>query len=480
MKIPALKLSIPLPALLRKRSRALASAVPLKTVPAKSARVWPSILRKNPKRAEPSAGTTFTAATPSSPLSNLSSLPLSSRMARTKSGASRVAGFLGDVDEIGSARPAAGSVINGQLVFINTGEEKPEGSYTRQAPRRLTRWYNIRAQQYLQVWVHDALIASAPGVRFRFAVDAILRYGQNTRGRCIIFNGYAASGHTYLNSYSFKDGQLLSVAEHLVPANPSRYETEMRLIVGDLNNFADTKLYWTSPLPEISYPGLTILPAEIFTKVRSVALGHSGRRSLNIRALAPVIACGIALSAYALTIGSQLLSFRHYAAQADQEHRAIATLSEPLDVLAARDAWLRAPNLMAAHTSAIAPLLSTIAMHGAWRVKSLTISAQAKDTSAGTGTRKPAAAGNPSAQAEPDLELVLSVPSTGAAPLDQAQPILEHLAGATGTDLHLADNGQTSKADDGERLELHIQGSLSNTEPGAAGAHAGAITGVRP
>lgn len=480
MKIPALKLSIPLSALFRKRSRALASAVPLKSVPAKTARAWPSFIRKNPKQAKPSAASTFAAATPTSSLPNLSSLPSSPRMARAASTASRVTGFLGDVGEIGNVRPAAGSVINGQLVFINTGDEKPEGSYTRQAPRRLTRWYNIRAQQYLQVWVHDALIAAAPGGRFRFAVDAILRHGQSTRGRCIIFNGYAASGHTYLNSYSFKDGQLLNVAEHLVPANPSRYETEMRLIVSDLNNFADTKLYWTSPLPEITYPGLTVLPAEIFTKVRSVALGHGGRRSLNIRALAPVIACGVALLVYAMTISSQLLSFRHYTAQAEQEHRAIATLAEPLDVLAARDAWLRAPNLMAAHTSAIAPLLSTIAMHGAWRVQSLTISAQAKDASVATGTRKPAAAGNASGQTAPDLELVLSVPSTGAAPLDQAQPILEHLAGATGTDLHLADNGQTSKADDGERLVLHIQGSLSNTEPGAAGAHAGAITGVRP
>ncbi|WP_207002640.1 hypothetical protein [Trinickia mobilis] len=377
--------------------------------------------------------------------------------------------FLGEASAV-SAQGArlSGAVLTGELVFASLGKDRPDGAYTAQPSRVLTPWWNIRSPRHLHVWVHSDLPAAGTTHRFAFALDSILRYGRQQKGRCIIFNGFHTAERTYLNFYKFKDGELVETGERLILAKQQRYETEVRMLLDSLNNQSDTRFIWTAPLLPITYPGLVSVGEAIFARRRVHQLTTGLGRTRDFKSLLPVLACALALAAYGAAMVSQLAAFSH--AQAGYRHLTSIgpANAESLDVLKARETWLTAPNPMLHNAQTVEPLLAAISVHDAWRVKALTVNAVPKDSASAAQTTQ-------QGQAAPDLEVVIRVPRTdGVAPLDQAHPILAQLADATGLNLRLAAGGWQEQQDaTGKVLILTIQTTLPEHSDASSAASNG-------
>jgi hypothetical protein len=380
--------------------------------------------------------------------------------------------FLGETAAPG-ARGAhlTGAVLTGELVFASLGKDRPDGSYTAQPARTLTSRWNIRSPRHLNVWVHNEVVAAGKTNRVAFALDSILRYGRQRKGRCIVFNGFQTAERTYLNFYKFKDGELVETGERLILAKQQRYETEVRMLLDSLNNQPDTQFIWTAPLPPITYQGLAIVGEEIFARRKTYQLTIGTGRTRDLKSHLPVAACALALAVYGTAMLSQLVAFN----QAQAGYRHLTSIgpanAESLEVLKARETWLTTGNPMLHNTQSVGPLLAAIAMHDNWRVKVLTVNAVPKDSNM---TAQPITQG----QVAPDLEVIIRVPRTDTiAPLDQAHPILAQLADATGLNLRLAPGGWQEQQDGtGKALVLTIQTTLPDHSDPASTAVA--VNGV--
>jgi hypothetical protein len=370
---------------------------------------------------------------------------------------------VGDLQNLtkGLTRPEQ-AVITGDLVFATLLTTTPGPNFTRLVPRAITPWYKIRNQRHMYLWVHNDLVAAVKSARVAFAVDGLLRYGKRTKGRTIIFNGYRTAAGTYLHWYRFTNGELVDIQERVLPNDDARYETEMLSLLKNIAIEADTKLYWTDPLPRLRAENLIYIGIEAFQRIPPVTLA---RLAPAWQRFGPVVIPVAALTVYLLAIGTQWASFLQARSQYEQLASAGPRSAESLEVLRARQAWLAAPNPMQARIAPLPALFRTIGAHPTWQIQKLQLNAPTKSPQ--TGAMPGLTQIQP--QKAADLQLTISIPKDDAvSPLDQAQAPLIELANATALPLHVAAPplGLTERAvPGGKQLYIVIESTGSKGTP---------------
>lgn len=375
------------------------------------------------------------------------------------SGASRARRitFIGDLAQLTEGLSTRQqTVITGELIFATLRTSSPGPDFTKLAPRALTPWLRLRSHKHMYLWVHNGLVAAAKDRRLAFAVDGVLRYGKRTKGRAIVFNGYRTSAGTYLHWYRFTNGELVDIQERLVPNDDARYETEMTSLLNNIAVEADTKLYWTDPLPRLQSDKLIFIGSEPFQRIPAVTLA---RQAKAWKRLGPWLIPLSALSVYAISLGTLWVDY----AQAHAQYQALVSTSpraaESLEVLRARQAWLASPEPMQSRIAPLAGLFRTIGAHPTWQIQRIQLNAPTK------GIHGDVAPGysQVASQKAPDLLLTISMPKDELiSPLDQAQAPLTELANATGLPLHVAapPHGLTEQATpNGKLLFITIESS---------------------
>ncbi|MCD5327912.1 hypothetical protein ACFFU8_09240 [Chromobacterium piscinae] len=343
--------------------------------------------------------------------------------------------YLGDAAGVAQLQPSKKPIILlGELVFASLEKSPIRKGFLPQPPRSLGKILRIGKQRHMYVQIHETLLNVEKRVRFSLAVDSILRYGRKQKGRCIIINGSHSVDETYISLYTFDKGELVKISEKiLVSADNFRYDTEVRQLL-DQHSHPDTRLIWTNPLLPVDYPGLILAKDTPFAKATSTRLTrHTAHHGLRQMALPAGLAI-VALVGYAATVASDVARFN--AVKHDYQRLAAAgpTSIESLDLLRARDQWMKSGNPLQQQLPNLDKLLIAVGSHPDWRITELTLGES--DQMEGPNTEQAAK------QAVKVIQFKLRVQrQPDVAPLDQAQPILAELASSTGITLRLVPQG---------------------------------------
>lgn len=366
--------------------------------------------------------------------------------------------YLGDVAGVAQLSPSKKPVILlGELVFASIEKPEPRKGFIAQPARSLSKPLQIGKTRHLHVLVHETLLNAPKKAKFALAVDSIIRYGRKQKGRCILINGFHTVDETYINLYTFDKGDLVKINEKiLVDADNFRYETEIRQLL-DQHNHPDTRLIWTNPLIPIEYPGLILAKDAPFAGAKAITLTrHASHTGLRQNIL-PIGIAAVSVMGYAVTVGMDVSRFN--AAKQDYQRLASSgtTSTESLDLLRARDQWMKAEKPLQKQLPKLDALLIAIGNNKDWRISQITLTAPEQSNEGQPG--QPAD--------EAGITFKLRIPRQAEIPpLDQAQPVLADLASAANITLRLVPQGwQETNEGNQKWLSLTIKSGNGETAP---------------
>lgn len=344
-----------------------------------------------------------------------------------------IVGTLQDLHKV-PADTRATLLLGGELILITTDSSvAPMDDFVPQPDRNLHAMGlgNKAAAVPLHLWVHAeaaAFAANNPQLRILLIPDQYLHYARGKRDLTCLVTGFCGpSTSSIIAFYTFAQGRLTSVTERTLPAiSNSRFQGDFAHLIEELAR-SQRMVAIADPLPppESSPPNVIYIgraPYEHLTHLPITV--PNGATRLSAAGMPAAIVC-VALALYFAAIFAPYVIYDN----AISDYRA-TTRSIPENTRFGANQLKRMQQQRLLLTNprpqeSGAKFLTTIA--------EATVKERAKITELTLNF-------TPDPQ-KPDVAFTLQVPPQPVSPLEQARPLLDHLAQALHLKLRLAQNG---------------------------------------
>lgn len=284
----------------------------------------------------------------------------------------------------------------------------------------------------------DIVHAGAKKFVFAFANDAYLHWGYASKGSTLLLGGSCGEASTYLQIFHFESGKLVSTEERTIPGYTDlrQYSDTAGTIIDQYrHNFPSIKVFYSAPLRKFAddLTHIEYVDEAIFKslKYRTLDFSEKKRSSGNF---IPVALCVLGVLSYVGLLGKGWFDYQNATGGFD------VAMKDPIvdeaggidpnviDVIQQQRFFMQEAKTQVDLSRKTRLLVNAIARIGEVQIKSMSVYIPPSKTDAKVLDR-------------PDIRIIIIVPHSGKAALDQGKEILDVISSNSGLTLHMARQG---------------------------------------